>query len=129
MCVRIFLAIILALGLASASSLSEQQDWTISNFHKKVKLPYHEMLEKAAKENGGKPLLGDAKYKLFQDAQLPIYYLYIEEAVLGFLSGASISGNPQCQVAMVQCVKDAFTMIQYHDITKAANAIKLTIAS
>ena len=63
--------------------------------------------------------MGDAKYKLFQDAQLPLYYLLVEEAVLGFLNGASISGNPQCQTAMVQSVQDAFTMIQYHDVTKA----------
>ena len=64
-------------------------------------LRHHKVSAEAIKANGGKPLLGEARYNVLAAATNDFPELIIAEDFMnGFLVGSSFNGNVRCQAAM-----------------------------
>ena len=85
--------------------------------------------EHIIKANGGKPLVGKAKYELLaaevgQDGEI----IMMEDFLNGLLKGGSFDSNVKCQAAMQGAVYYGFEIVKNRDITNPSKIMKISIA-
>jgi|SanBayMetagenome_1026888.scaffolds.fasta_scaffold158435_1 hypothetical protein len=112
--------------------MSQIKDKALKAIMDAPNLRHNVVTEEHIKLNGGKPVLGHAKYYLkqsdYSSAEIP-ELLMLEDAILGFLTGSSFVGSVECKASLNNLVYYGFEIVENREIYNPSKAMKAGIAA